>query len=122
MRRVVEGLLATIEFMQWTSTCAEAYGPLCTHLEAQGRPLGPLDLPIASHALAIGTSLVSADRAFAMVPSLKRVDWNATGVSVASTRSVRPITRPTQETIEPDVKQDDVAARCRVRQRKRKIS
>jgi len=39
-------------------------------LDAVGRPLAPLDLLIAAHALAAGCTLVTADRAFAQVPGL----------------------------------------------------
>jgi len=46
-------------------------------LEALGKPLGAMDLLIATHALAEDCTLVSADRAFAHVPGLRVLDWTA---------------------------------------------
>lgn len=40
-------------------------------LERQGTPMGANDLLIAAQALAIGATVVSADAAFARVPSLQ---------------------------------------------------
>lgn len=75
LRRIVEGFLRTAVIRPWTSVCAEHYAHLRTELEASGKPLAPMDLLIAAHALAEACTLVTADRAFAHVPGLKTLDW-----------------------------------------------
>ncbi|WP_431269138.1 PIN domain-containing protein [Dankookia sp. P2] len=48
-----------------------AYGTLRTALDAAGTPIGPNDLLIAAHALALGATLVTANlREFQRVPGL----------------------------------------------------
>ena len=63
-------MLATVDVRPWTTKSARRYGPLRAAWDAVGRPLAPLDLLIAAHALAEGCTLVTADRAFAQVPGL----------------------------------------------------
>lgn len=77
LRTIIENLLLTTDIRPWTSTCAERYGQLRAELQGIGKPLGPMDLLIAAHALAEGCTLVSADRAFIHVPGLKVLDWTA---------------------------------------------
>lgn len=48
---------------------------LRAELEKLGKPLAPMDLLIAVHALAEDCTLVSADRAFDQVPGLNVVVW-----------------------------------------------
>jgi tRNA(fMet)-specific endonuclease VapC len=79
LRRIVEGFLRTVAIRPWTSACAEHYARLRAQLEAGGKPLAPMDLLIASHALAEECMLVSADRAFAHVPGLRMFDWSVDG-------------------------------------------
>jgi len=71
LRALVEGLLSTVDVRPWTTEAARRNGPLRAELDALGRPLGPLDLLIAAHALAEGCTLVTADGAFANVPGLQ---------------------------------------------------
>jgi tRNA(fMet)-specific endonuclease VapC len=75
LRALVEALLATVDVRPWTTESARRYGPLRAELDAVGRPLAPLDLLIAAHALAEGCTLVTADRAFARVPGLVVEDF-----------------------------------------------
>lgn len=75
LRSLIENLLLATDIRPWTSICAGRYGKLRTELEKLGKPLAPMDLLIAVHALAEDCTLVSADRAFAQVPGLKIVDW-----------------------------------------------
>lgn len=78
VRRIVEGLLANVDIRAWNSVCARQYGVLRATLEARGLTLAPLDLLIASHALAEQRCmLVTADRAFTQVPGLQVLDWTA---------------------------------------------
>ena len=76
LRRIVENFLANVDILPWTSTCAQRYGLLRTELEVLGKSLSPMDLLIASHAMAEDCTLVSADRAFTQVPGLHLLDWS----------------------------------------------
>ena len=77
LRSIIENLLLATDIRPWNSACAERYVQLRAELEALGKPLGPMDLLIATHALAADCTLVSADRAFAHVPGLRVLDWTA---------------------------------------------
>jgi tRNA(fMet)-specific endonuclease VapC len=76
LRRIVENYLATVDILPWTSASAGRYGLLRAELDMLGKPLAPMDLLIASHAMAEDCTLVSADRAFAQVPGLRLLDWS----------------------------------------------
>jgi tRNA(fMet)-specific endonuclease VapC len=75
LRRIVENFLAGVDVLPWNSASAQRYALLRAELEALGKPLAPMDLLIASHALAEDCTLVSADRVFAQVPGLRLFDW-----------------------------------------------
>ncbi len=77
LRRIVEQFLIIAPVMPWDSECAQCYARLRSDLETRGTPLAPMDLLIATHALAAGCTLVSADHAFAHVPGLPVLDWSA---------------------------------------------
>jgi len=76
LHEAVRQLLLRVQPLPWDSAVAAVYGRLRAELERQGRPLSPLDLQIAAHALAQGATLVTRDRAFAQVPGLRVVDWS----------------------------------------------
>ncbi|MGD1038614.1 MAG: type II toxin-antitoxin system VapC family toxin [Roseiarcus sp.] len=71
---VVE-LLRRLDVLPWTSATAQRYGVVRAELERRGRPLAPLDLMIAAHALEAGAVLITSDRAFRFVVGLKVEDW-----------------------------------------------
>ena len=71
LEAVVERFLSTVDILAWSSACARRYGVLRAALESSGQPLAPMDLMIASHALAEGCTLVTADKAFLRVPELR---------------------------------------------------
>ena len=52
-----------------------AYARLCTLLERAGTPIGPNDMLITAHALALGCTLVTADAEFDRVPGLRVENW-----------------------------------------------
>ncbi|MFN7570426.1 MAG: type II toxin-antitoxin system VapC family toxin [Betaproteobacteria bacterium] len=79
LRRLVEGFLDSADIRVWDSACARQYGRLRAELQASGRPLAPMDLMIATHALAAHCTLVTADRRFAAVPGLRVLDWRDPG-------------------------------------------
>jgi len=73
---LVEAFLAGITIMPMSSDAAVHYAIVRSGLEAKGTPIGPLDLMIASHALALGTTLITSSLdEFRRVPGLKCVDW-----------------------------------------------
>jgi tRNA(fMet)-specific endonuclease VapC len=74
-RQLVESALARLEVLPWTEACAVVYGRLRAVQARKGRPLGLMDLLIASHALSEGCVLVSADQAFALVEELTLEAW-----------------------------------------------
>ncbi|MCP9917558.1 type II toxin-antitoxin system VapC family toxin [Cyanobium sp. ATX 6F1] len=74
-RQLIEGALEALEILPWSEGCARTYGRLRAQLEQRGKPLGLMDLLIASHALSEGCSLVSADQAFAQVDELTLESW-----------------------------------------------
>jgi tRNA(fMet)-specific endonuclease VapC len=122
LRRVIEGLLATVEILPWDSACAAAYGSLRAQLETLGKPLAPMDLLIAAHALATRCPLVTADRAFTQVSGLSVVEWSAGGVTVLTERPAgRARTKRTWKRVTPrDVHEAVVHAQTPVRKAKSK--
>lgn len=66
---------AEVEVLQWNEECATVYGRLRAEMERVGRTLGPLDMLIAAHAVTVGATLVTSDRAFRFVPDLAVEDW-----------------------------------------------
>jgi tRNA(fMet)-specific endonuclease VapC len=74
-RQLVESALARLEVLPWTEACAVVYGRLRAVQARKGRPLGLMDLLIASHALSEGYALVTADQAFSNVAELQLESW-----------------------------------------------
>ncbi|HEY4052619.1 MAG TPA: type II toxin-antitoxin system VapC family toxin [Terriglobales bacterium] len=73
---VVEEFLRFIDVRPWDSAAAQNYAQLRASIEQEGRPIGNLDLMIAAHSLALGTTLVSSDRVFRRVKELRLEDWS----------------------------------------------
>lgn len=71
----VESFLRHVQALTWGSHAAARYGMLRAQLEAAGTPLGGMDTLIAAHALSIGATLVTGDKAFRRVRGLKVEDW-----------------------------------------------
>jgi tRNA(fMet)-specific endonuclease VapC len=67
--------LIRVAIHPWDSAAAREYGRLRAALERAGDALGNLDTMIAAHALAMGSVLVTHDKAFARVKGLKIADW-----------------------------------------------
>jgi tRNA(fMet)-specific endonuclease VapC len=73
---LVEEFLEGITILPIGSEVAREYGRIRALLEAKGTPIGPLDLMIAAHALALGASVVTSNtREFRRVPGLRCLDW-----------------------------------------------
>lgn len=78
LRSRLEALNAGIPTLELTSEAAVLYGELRAHLERKGTPIGPNDLWIAAHALAIDAVLVSNNtNEYSRVPKLRLENWLA---------------------------------------------
>ncbi len=75
LHTLVSEFLNRIEVLPWDSVTAEQYGPVRAEMERKGKLLGPLDMLIAAHALAVKVTLVSSDKTFRQVAGLRIEDW-----------------------------------------------
>jgi len=72
----VDLLLSALEILSLEAPADRAYATLRDHLSRQGTPIGPNDLLIAAHALAMDLALVTVNtREFSRVPGLKIENW-----------------------------------------------
>lgn len=77
-RAALEAFLLPLEIAPFDAGAALAYGAMRARLEAEGKPIGPLDQLIAGHALHLGVILVSNNsREFRRVPGLKLENWTS---------------------------------------------
>jgi tRNA(fMet)-specific endonuclease VapC len=76
--RILQWFLLLVAVHPWGREEASVYGRLRAQQEAMGKPLGPLDMQIAAHALSLGAILVTNDRAFHQVPGLTGLENWAT--------------------------------------------
>lgn len=93
LAKAVEIFLQDIPSLPWTSVTAEVYAEQRTRMESQGIGLSAMDLLIATHALAEDCILISADRAFAQVPSLRVLNWSAAPAADPADRMRAKLTR-----------------------------
>lgn len=77
LQRVTAAVMERLEVLPWDHAAAARYGLLRADQERQGRSLGALDMMIAAHALSIGATLFSNDKAFLSVNGLQLVDARA---------------------------------------------
>ncbi|MFN5171372.1 MAG: type II toxin-antitoxin system VapC family toxin [Cyclobacteriaceae bacterium] len=62
--------------LPFTEKAAKTYGEIRASLERQGKPIGPLDLLIAAHALSENLTLVTNnEQEFNRVPGLQVENW-----------------------------------------------
>ncbi|MBS1147912.1 MAG: PilT protein domain protein [Proteobacteria bacterium] len=72
----VEAILRAIEVRPFDTPADHEYARLRLHLEQAGTPIGPNDMLIAAHALAIESILVTANKGeFSRVPGLTVENW-----------------------------------------------
>jgi tRNA(fMet)-specific endonuclease VapC len=77
LTELVEEYLERITILDWTSEVTVPYGRIRTELERAGKPMGSMDLLIASHAVSQGMTLVTNNlRHFSNVPNLKVEVWS----------------------------------------------
>ena len=68
--------LSEISIVPYSAKAAEEYGIIRMSLEQKGTPIGPMDLLIASHAKALGVSLVTNNlKEFQRIRTLQVEDW-----------------------------------------------
>ena len=78
--RAVCDFAAALEVFAFDDRAATAYGQVRGELERAGRPIGPLDTLIGSHALALGATLVTGnEREFSRVAGLGVENWTRPG-------------------------------------------
>ena len=76
LTRQLETVLGVLEIAAYESPADTVYARVRTKLEAAGTPIGGNDLLIASHALALDLTLVTAnEREFARVQGLRIENW-----------------------------------------------
>ncbi len=74
----LEKFLAPLDVLPFDDSAMREYGPLRTHLERVGTPIGAMDLLIAAHALALRSTLITNNlREFSRVPGLGLGNWVA---------------------------------------------
>lgn len=76
IKKAVHEFLQLVGVLPWDSGAAEAYGVLRASLERQGTPLGNLDTLIAAHAIALGSILVTNDKALLHALGQGAEDWS----------------------------------------------
>lgn len=75
----VEALLGSLEVLALDKQSDRHYAEIRLHLDRMGQPIGPNDLLIAAHALALDLILVTDNvQEFARVPHLAVENWLAT--------------------------------------------
>ena len=68
--------LSILQVLPFDDYAAIAYGRIRAALQRAGKPIGPLDMLIAAHAVAAGLTLVTNNtREFARVPGLRLENW-----------------------------------------------
>lgn len=72
----LEKFLMALEIVPYDRAAAAHYGRIRQHLELKETPIGPMDLMIAAHGLALGVTVVTHNVAeFKRVPGLRTEDW-----------------------------------------------
>jgi len=74
--RVLQMVLDALNVVPFDANAAQMYGSVRAGLEAQGKPIGPLDTLIAAHALSLDLTLVTNNvREFSKVRRLRVENW-----------------------------------------------
>lgn len=75
LHQLVHEFLIRVKILVWDSDTAKCYGSLRANIQQQGKALAPLDLLIAAHALQHKATLITNDKAFRQIDTLKTEDW-----------------------------------------------
>jgi tRNA(fMet)-specific endonuclease VapC len=77
-RQALEKFFAPLEIAVFDTEAMLRYGQLRAQPEKRGTPIGPLDMLIAAHAMALGSILVTNNaREFERIPGLALENWAA---------------------------------------------
>jgi tRNA(fMet)-specific endonuclease VapC len=77
LAELVEAYLERVAILDWTNEITSHYARIRTELERAGKPIGNMDLLIASHAVSQGMTLVTNNiKHFSSVPDLKAEVWS----------------------------------------------
>jgi tRNA(fMet)-specific endonuclease VapC len=77
LAELVEAFLERLAILDWTNEVTSHYARIRSELERSGKPIGNMDLLIASHAVSQGMTLVTNNiRHFSSVPGLKVEVWS----------------------------------------------
>src|SRR6266851_4510828 len=76
LAELVEAYLERLAILDWTNEVTSHYARIRTELKRSGKPIGNMDLLIASHAVSQGMTLVTNNiKHFSSVPGLKVEVW-----------------------------------------------
>jgi tRNA(fMet)-specific endonuclease VapC len=75
LKLAVGEFLLRVEILPWNSEAASHYARVRAALEADGDPIGNLDLMIAAQTMAAEAVLVTHDRVFGRIKGLRMEDW-----------------------------------------------
>ena len=77
LAELVEAYLERLAILDWTNEVSAHYARIRSRLERSGKPIGNMDLLIASHAVSQGMTLVTNNlKHFSNVPGLKVEVWS----------------------------------------------
>jgi tRNA(fMet)-specific endonuclease VapC len=71
----LEAVLGALAVLPLECPADAVYGGVRARIERLGRPMGANELLIAAHAIAVGYTLVTDDRAFDRIPDLSLENW-----------------------------------------------
>jgi len=76
LKQGIEAILESFPILDWSSPCDLSYAAIRNDLEKRRQLIGPMDMLIAAHALALDATLVTDnEREFGRVPGLKIENW-----------------------------------------------
>jgi tRNA(fMet)-specific endonuclease VapC len=77
LAELVEAYLDRLAILDWTNEVTHHYARIRTELERSGKPIGNMDLLIASHAVSQGMTVVTNDlKHFSDIPGLNVEVWS----------------------------------------------
>jgi tRNA(fMet)-specific endonuclease VapC len=77
LAELVEAYLERLAILDWTDEVTHHYARIRSKVERSGKPIGNMDLLIASHAVALGMTVVTNNlKHFSNVPELKVEMWS----------------------------------------------
>jgi len=80
LHSLVNEFLLRVESLPWNTAAAIAYAKLRTEIEKSGKTFGTMDMLIAAHSSALGSVLVTNDKAFGQIKDyVQTMDWTIDG-------------------------------------------